>query len=163
MPAENSVPATSKTGTQRMPEIVHAADAREREQHRNGNRNFMAHGSSRHIQLLGLRLADSEDDVTITASDGVRWAFADVTAFGPSVRTEYLIRVLRQKVGEVYAGPPPIPQSENPALPNYAPPMWNPDVVDADRHRIPSQDDVEKALDVLTRLGIRAEVPSGVG
>ncbi len=77
----------------------------------------IAHGSKEHAALLGL-VADK------AAPSGYR--LADPTQWGPQATEKFLEEVLRQKIAELTAGAPPVPQSEDPSKPNYAPPMWQP-------------------------------------
>lgn len=79
------------------------------------------HGSDDHASLLGLKKAEKDDAYQV---DG--WTLVDVTAFGPQATEAYIKEVLRQKVSELKAGPPPMPQSKDPYKPNYAPPIWVP-------------------------------------
>ena len=54
------------------------------------------------------------------------WTLVDLTMFGSQVTETYLREVIRQKVSELKAGAPPVPQSDDPRKPGYAPPMWEP-------------------------------------
>ena len=81
------------------------------------NLDHVPHGSARHAAILGL-IPDKENSL------GYR--LADSTAFGPQATPAYLEEVLRQKVSELKAGSPPIPQSDDNRKPNYAPPLWLP-------------------------------------
>jgi len=80
-------------------------------------RDYVAHGSELHAQMLGLRKATADDKLV---KDG--WTLADPTAFGPSARDYFLEEVLAQRVKELTT-PPAVPQSKDPRKPNYAPPM----------------------------------------
>jgi len=84
------------------------------------NLDYIAHGSDGHAAFLGLIKAEKDDE---PQRDG--WTLADITMYGPSVTPEYLRRVLAQKVSELTTLPP-VMQSDDPRLPNYAPPMWTP-------------------------------------
>jgi len=83
-------------------------------------RDHIEHGSEQHAAMIGLRRAGGEDTYQV---DG--WTLADITAFGPAARPEFLEQVLRQKVA-VLTSPVPVLQSDDPNAPNYAPPMWMP-------------------------------------
>lgn len=73
------------------------------------------------LQTLGLRKAEEGDEPQLEG-----WTLADLTAFGPSARPEYKREVLRQKVSSLLSGPAPVPQSDDPLAPNYAPPIIDP-------------------------------------
>lgn len=81
------------------------------------NRDYVPHGSAQHAAILGL-IPDKENP------SGYR--LADPTAFGPQASPAYLDEVLRQKVAELKAGKPPIPQTQDPMKPHYAQPLWVP-------------------------------------
>jgi hypothetical protein len=83
-------------------------------------RDHVAHGSDQHAALLGLRKATEKDKFQ---SQG--WALEDVTLYGPAARDDYIQMMLEQKVSELTA-PIPVPQSDDPRLPNWAPKMWEP-------------------------------------
>lgn len=79
-------------------------------------------GSVRHMAFLGLREAMDEDKAE---SKYQGYALTDDTLFGVNVRPEFLRSVLMQKVHEL-TYPMPVPQSVDPRLPDYAPPLWQP-------------------------------------
>ncbi len=83
--------------------------------------DHVKHGSDPHAALLGLKKALKEDELQLEG-----WTLIDTTMFGPQVTDRYLKEVLRQKVATLKAGPPPVPQPEDPRAPNYAPPLWVP-------------------------------------
>ena len=83
--------------------------------------DYIAHGSPEHSVLLGLKKADKDDGIQV---DG--WTLVDLTMFGPQVTETYLREVIRQKVSELKTGAPPVPQSDDPRKPGYAPLMWEP-------------------------------------
>ena len=83
--------------------------------------DYIAHGSPEHAALLGLRKADKDDELQV---DG--WTLVDITMFGPQVNETYIRSTIRQKISELKAGAPPVPQSDDPRKPGYAPPMWSP-------------------------------------
>lgn len=74
---------------------------------------FIEHGSQEHAVLLGLRKAAPQDVIVYEG-----WTLVDTTAFGVQATEAYIREVLRQKVSELAAGSPP--------LPDYAPEMWQP-------------------------------------
>ncbi len=82
--------------------------------------DFVKHGSDQHAALLGLKKAGKDDEFQIEG-----WTLIDTTMFGPQVTDRYLSEVLRQKVATLKS-PPPLPQSEDPRRPNYAPKLWVP-------------------------------------
>lgn len=81
---------------------------------------YMRHGSEQHAALLGLRRAGADD---VPELDG--WTLADITAYGPAARPEFVEQVLRQKVMALNSAVPK-PQSDDPGAPDYAPPMFVP-------------------------------------
>jgi len=94
---------------------------RERKPGPAGNYDYIEHGSDDHAQLIGLRKAEPGEELQL---DG--WTLDDRTAWGPQATESYIKEVLRQKVAEVKAGAPPMPQSKHEFEPNYAPPPWWP-------------------------------------
>lgn len=89
------------------------------------NLDYIAHGSDGHAAFLGLVKAKEDDEPRLKAPDGTCWTLADVTMYGPVATPMYLRQTLAQKVSELTTLPPEV-QSEDPRLPNYAPPMWTP-------------------------------------
>jgi hypothetical protein len=79
--------------------------------------DYIEFGSEKHALFLGLKHAQEDDADQI---DG--WALADMTAYGPGARKEFLHEILRQKVNEWKSGAPPV-------IPD-APEMWRPAPVD---------------------------------
>ncbi len=82
-----------------------------------GQPDYVEHGSDRHAAILGL-IRDE--------SNPLGWRLADPTMFGAQVTQTYLDEVLRQKVAELNAGAPPMPQSTDPFAPGYAPTLLIP-------------------------------------
>lgn len=90
--------------------------------------DYIAHGSQRHMDFLGLRKTgrakeDKDGKEDLTQYKG--YEMADTTLYGLTVRPGYLRTVLMQKVHEL-TYPMPVPQSKDPRAPNYAPPLWQP-------------------------------------
>lgn len=83
--------------------------------------DYIEHGSDKHAALIGIRKATEDDTIKYKG-----WCLVDNTAFGPQASEKYIFEVLRQKVSVLEAGAPPMPQSEDPSEPNYAPPMFIP-------------------------------------
>jgi hypothetical protein len=79
------------------------------------NTDYIEHGSPEHAALMGLRKAKPDDAVQL---DG--WTLADMTMFGPQATEAFLRETLRQKVNELKAGKPSVPE--------YSPQMWTPPV-----------------------------------
>lgn len=86
--------------------------------------DYIEPSSDRHAEHIGLRKADKADEPQIEG-----WALIDLTAFGPLARPEFLREVLRGKVSTLRSGGAPPVQSDDPLLPNYAPPLWRPSEV----------------------------------
>jgi len=87
------------------------------------NPDHIAFGSDEHAAILGLKKAGKDDD---PQQDG--WALVDITAWGPQAMADdkaYLREILRQKVSNLKAKPP-VPQSDDPDAPHYAPPLQVP-------------------------------------
>lgn len=82
--------------------------------------DYIEHGSPDHAQFLGLVKAGKGEEEEFTVYKG--WRLNDELSplrFFPGVDPDKAIRaVLRQLVGELEAGRPPVPQD--------APPMWTP-------------------------------------
>ena len=98
------------------------------------------HGSPRHVAFLGLRKATAaevaqaekkeaanEIGLAYKHEDGTVYVLADITAFGVTADRAMLKAILMQKVHQLK--PPPLPQSDDPNAPNYAPSLWVPDGV----------------------------------
>ena len=85
-----------------------------------GNTDYIAHGADEHAALLGLRKAEEDDDPKYRG-----WALDDITLWGPNATDKFLLNILKQKVNELKS-PVLKVQSDDPALPNYAPPLWTP-------------------------------------
>lgn len=79
--------------------------------------DYIEHGSLKHAEFLGLEKDDSE----------LGWRLMDPTRWGMMARPEMLLEILRQKVAEWKAGPPPPVQSVDRRKPHYAPPIWEPE------------------------------------
>ncbi len=75
--------------------------------------DYLEFGSEKHALFLGLKKAGEDDADQI---DG--WALADMTAYGPAARPEFLHEILRQKVNEWKSGKPQVHAG--------APPLWMP-------------------------------------
>lgn len=94
-----------------------------------GNPDYVAWGSERHAQLLGLRRAIDSDEYI---EDG--WTLADIvevmTRFPQA--TEIVIREMLRRQVRLLNTPPEPPQSDDPFAPNYAPPLFIPPVKPAD-------------------------------
>ena len=82
--------------------------------------DYVEHGSDKHAGMLGLKKASDEDKPQI---DG--WALEDIVSYGPTVSTEFLEQLLRQKVNELKMKIPET-QSRDPLAPHFAPVMWRP-------------------------------------
>jgi len=90
--------------------------------------DYIEHGSAAHAALLGLvEVADpaSHEGATFTGpQSGIVWALADEyepVRMYPGMDPDKSVRlVLRQKVGELEQGRPPVPEN--------APPLWRPDL-----------------------------------
>jgi len=83
--------------------------------------DYVQHGSDAHAELIGLRKAEEGEELQLEG-----WTLADRTAWGPQATESYIKEVLRQKVAEVKAGAPPMPQTDDQFAPDYAPPIWMP-------------------------------------
>jgi hypothetical protein len=79
------------------------------------NKDYVEHGSERHAALLGLRKAESDDELS---RDG--WTLSDITNYPPETTEIWLKRLLRSLVNEL-ASEPPKYQSSDPGAPFYAP------------------------------------------
>jgi hypothetical protein len=85
--------------------------------------DYVPHGSERHMAMLGLRpAAEGETGLVFEG-----FTLIDPTFAGPSATDRFLMETLRQKVRE-FKTAPVMPQSVNPDAPNYAPPMFTPNV-----------------------------------
>lgn len=95
--------------------------------------DYIEHGSKRHVAWVGLReatpkeVAQSEkrEDANEIGLVYEGYVLQDITAFGVTVEAAVLKAILMQKVHQL-AGPP-LPQSDDPNAPNYAPPLWVPE------------------------------------
>ena len=117
------------------------------------NPNFIEPGSERHMAIVGLRLSDEHDTITVEGEKG-KYAHADLTKWGPNVRDEFLRRVLVQKVAGFETGFGPAPQSEDPFADNYAPPLWSPENDMASSSKEISSAEIEAARLILRKAGM---------
>ncbi len=85
-----------------------------------GNLDYIEHGSDQHAALLGLKKAEQGDSPEFEG-----WTLADVMTWGPNATEMFLMNMLKSKVNELTSEPPQY-QSEDPLMPNYLPPMWQP-------------------------------------
>lgn len=86
--------------------------------------DYVEFGSDRHAMMLGLKEAPKDEELELKG-----WTLEDKTAWGPLAMANnmaYLREILRGKVSTLTSGPPPVPQSEDPLAPNYAPPFEDP-------------------------------------
>lgn len=86
---------------------------------RKTDKNYIAHGSEEHANLLGIRKADDSDEIVWQG-----YALMDETAFGVNATERYLRTILKQKYNTLKT-PPAVPQSD-PLKPNFAQPMFDP-------------------------------------
>lgn len=79
--------------------------------------DYIAHGSPQHVQFVGLKVVDEEDDPTGFATftskgTGITYRLEDefgaVTAYPGVDPDKAALLLLRQKINEIEAGPPPI-------------------------------------------------------
>ena len=95
------------------------------------------HGSPRHVAFLGLREATeaevaqaekkeaaNEIGLAYKHENGTVYVLGDITAFGVTAEPAMLKAILMQKVHQLKK--PPLPQSDDPNEPNYAPRLWVP-------------------------------------
>ena len=82
--------------------------------------DYVERGSDRHAAMLGLKKAEDFDKPQLND-----WALEDIVSHGPTVNSEYLEQVLRQKVSEL-STIIPITQSVDSLAPNFAPTLWQP-------------------------------------
>lgn len=90
-------------------------------------------GSEKHIAFMGLREATPKEVARSEKREEANevglvyegYVLQDITAFGVTVEAEVLKAILMQKVHQL-AGPP-LPQSDDPNAPNYAPSLWVPE------------------------------------
>jgi len=95
--------------------------------------DYIKHGSERHIAFLGLRKAtpkevaqsDKREEANEIGLVYEGYVLEDITAFGVTAEAAMLKAILMQKVHQL-AGPP-LPQSDDPNAPNYAPTLWVPE------------------------------------
>jgi len=67
--------------------------------------DYVEFGSREHAErVLGLRPATKEDKHQVGG-----WAFVDELQFGALARDEYIDAMLKSRVNELKAGPPPLP------------------------------------------------------
>ena len=103
----------------------------------NERADAIEHGSPRHVAFLGLREATAaevaqakkkedanEIGLAYKHKDGTVYVLADLTAFGVTADRAMLKAILMQKVHQLKK--PPLPQSDDPNEPNYAPRLWVP-------------------------------------
>ena len=83
-----------------------------------GQHDAVEFGSDDHAALLGLRKV--EEGAGELEYEG--WTLIDIGVHGPNATDRYLMNILRGKVNQL--SKPPEMQSEDPRIPNYAPPMW---------------------------------------
>lgn len=101
--------------------------------------DYIPFGSPEHAGYLGIVEVESEKqakdegfEVTYKSpKTGKLYRLADelgASVHHPEWPPEVAAKtVLRQKVSAFESGPPPVPQSEDPGKPNYAPEQWQPD------------------------------------